>query len=229
VVPAFGGMWPRWRQVLHLAAHRGVLCFGRNHGRNVTYTSPHRWLPGFRSAPAADALAHLVRRYLYAYGPATPQQFAQWLSAPRRWATDLFASLAGDLQQVDVDGTAAWVLAGDTAPASAPPQGVRLLPYFDAYTVGCHPRERLFPAAAAERALSRGQAGNFPVLLVDGVVAGLWQHRRIRKELHITVEPLTRLTAANRRHLDDQARRIGDVLEAESRLTIGPVTPGAHA
>ena len=53
--------------------------------------------------------------------------------------------------------------------------GVRrsgLLPYFDAYAVGCHPRERLFPGAAAERALARGQAGNRPVLLVDGVVAG---------------------------------------------------------
>ncbi|WP_347813012.1 crosslink repair DNA glycosylase YcaQ family protein [Micromonospora sp. KC213] len=55
VVPAFGGMWPRWRQAIHLAAHRGVLCFGRNRGRNVTDTNPQRWLPGFRPAPAADA------------------------------------------------------------------------------------------------------------------------------------------------------------------------------
>ena len=45
------------------------------------------------------------------------------------------------------------------------PRGVRLLPYFDAYTVGCHPREQLFPGLAAQRALSRGQAGNVPVLL----------------------------------------------------------------
>ncbi|MFG1658334.1 DNA glycosylase AlkZ-like family protein [Micromonospora chersina] len=33
--------------------------------------------------------ASLVRSYLDAYGPATPQQFAQWLPAPRRWATQL--------------------------------------------------------------------------------------------------------------------------------------------
>ncbi|TDB78215.1 winged helix DNA-binding domain-containing protein [Micromonospora sp. KC721] len=229
VVPAFGGMWPRWRQAIHLAAHRGVLCFGRNRGRNVTYTNPQRWLPGFRPAPAADALAGLVQRYLYAYGPATPQQFAQWLSAPRRWATELFASLAGDLHQVDTAGTVAWVPAGDIAPQPGPPQGVRLLPYFDAYTVGCHPRERLFPGPAGQRALSGGQAGNFPVLLVDGTVAGIWHHRRTRHTVDLTVEPLTTLTTAARRELDDQVERIGQILEAEPRLTIGPVALRGHA
>jgi len=30
VMPAFQGMWPRWRQVLHVAGMRGVLCFGPN-------------------------------------------------------------------------------------------------------------------------------------------------------------------------------------------------------
>ncbi|MEU5942615.1 winged helix DNA-binding domain-containing protein [Micromonospora sp. NPDC047548] len=229
VVPGFGGMWPRWRQAIHLAAHRGALCFGPNRGRKVTYTSPQRWRPGFQPAPAPDALAGLVRRYLHAYGPATPQQFAQWLSAPRRWATQLFDSLADELQQVNVAGTVAWVSAGDTAPAPVPSRGVRLLPYFDAYTVGCHPREQLFPGPAAQRALSGGQAGNFPVLLIDGTVAGIWHLRRSGRTLHITVEPLTTLTVAERRDLDDQADRIGEILEGRPQLTIGTVTVGGHA
>nr|BFE79084.1 hypothetical protein GCM10020093_016850 [Planobispora longispora] len=95
VVPAFQGMWPRWRQAVATAANRGALCFGPNRGRKVTYTAPARLLPGFRPAGGPEALAELVRRYLYAYGPATPQHFAQWLSAPRRWAAELFASLEG--------------------------------------------------------------------------------------------------------------------------------------
>ncbi|MFU8875784.1 winged helix DNA-binding domain-containing protein [Micromonospora sp. SL4-19] len=229
VVPAFGAMWPRWRQAMHLAAHCGALCFGPNRGRKVTYTSPQRSLPGFQPAPAPDALAGLVRRYLHAYGPATPQQFAQWLSAPRRWATQLFDSLTGELQQVDIAGTVAWILAGDTAPAAVPPHGVRLLPYFDAYTVGCHPREQLFPGPAAQRALSGGQAGNFPVLLIDGTVAGIWHYHRSGRKLHITIEPLTPLTVAERRDLDDQVERIGEILEGRPQPTIGTVTIGGHA
>lgn len=51
--------------------------------------------------------------------------------------------------------------------------GVRLLPYFDAFVVTGQPRERLHPGAAATLGLSpAGQAGNYPVLLVDGVVGG---------------------------------------------------------
>nr|BFE79085.1 hypothetical protein GCM10020093_016860 [Planobispora longispora] len=67
---------------------------------------------------------------------------------------------------------------------------MRLLPYFDAYAVGCHPRETVFPGRAAERALAGGQAGCFPVLLVDGVVAGVWHQRRSGRRIDITVEPL---------------------------------------
>ncbi|MGV9779438.1 winged helix DNA-binding domain-containing protein [Streptosporangium sp. NPDC003464] len=229
VMPGFQDMWPRWRQALATAADRGALCFGPDRGRKVTYTSPRRWLPGFRPADGATALAGVLKRYLHAYGPATPAQFAQWLAVPRRWAAELFESLAGELERVEVDGTPAWLAAGDGAMPSAPPRGVRLLPYFDAYTVGCHPRELLFPGPAAGRALAGGQAGNFPVLLVDGTAAGVWHQRRSGRRLDITVEPFAPLTAARRSELDAQVERVGEFLEGEPRLTIGTVTVGAHA
>ncbi len=208
----------------------GALCFGPNRGPKVTYTNPRRWLPGFRPADGQIALPYVVRRYLHAYGPATPQQFARWFGAPQRWATELFDSLAGELQHVEVEGTLAWqAIVDSTAPLTAP-HGVRLLPYFDAYAVGCHPRELLFPGRAAARALTpSGQAGNFPVLLSDGVVAGIWHQRRSGRKLDIIVEPFTRLTATQRRELDAQVERIGEFLEGTPQLTIGSVTVGGHA
>jgi hypothetical protein len=229
VMPAFQGMWPRWRLVQAIAGLRGALCFGPNKGRNVTYTSPRRWLPGFQPSDGQTALADLLKRYLYAYGPATPQQFAQWLAAPRGWATKLFDSLSDELQQVELDGMPAWLVAGDTAVPATPPQGVRLLPYFDAYVVGCHPRELLFPGRAAERALAGGQAGNFPVLLIDGIAAGVWHQRRSGRKIELTVEPLADLTPTQRRDLDAQVERVGEILEGTPQLTIGPVTVGPHA
>jgi hypothetical protein len=230
VMPAFAGMRPRWCQVLPLAGIRGALCFGPSRGRNVTYTNPRRWLPGFRPAAPQPALAEVVRRYLHAYGPATPAQFAQWLAAPRRWATELFSSLAGELQQVEFDGAPAWLAAGDAPVPSTPPRGIRLLPYFDPYTVACQPRGLLFPGRAAERALSpRGQAGTFPVLLIDGTVGGVWHQRSSGRKLDITVEPFGQLSARRRRELDDQVDRIGEFLGGTPRLTIGTVTVGSHA
>jgi DNA glycosylase AlkZ-like len=99
----------------------------------------------------------------------------------------------------------------------------------DAYAVGCHPRELLYPGRAADRALSRGQAGNFPVLLIDRTVAGVWHQRRSGRNIDITVEPLKELTAAQRGELDEQAERIGEILEGKPRLAIGIVTAGRHA
>jgi Winged helix DNA-binding domain len=227
---AFQDKWPRWRQLTSTAAHRGMLCFGPDRGRKVTYTNPHRWLPGFRPAAGDAALRTLVTRYLYAYGPATPQHFAKWLAIPPRYAAGVFGQLAGELERVELDGEPAWAVAGDTGTPARPHRGIRLLPYFDAYVVAGQPREQLYPGAAAARALTpAGQAGNYPVLLVDGVAGGVWHQRRSGRKLAITVEPLRRLTAPQRRQLDDEAGLVGAVMEATVTLTVGTVTVGAHA
>ncbi|MET9729795.1 winged helix DNA-binding domain-containing protein [Streptomyces sp. NPDC006458] len=227
VMPAFQGMWPRWRTVLHRAGQSGALCFGPDRGRRVTYTRP----PRPRPLPADEALRTLLHRYLLAYGPATSRHFAGWLAAPPAWAQELFAAAeeTGEIEEVDFEGGLAWVAAGDTAFPDDPPRGVRLLPYFDAYGIAAQPRERLFPGPAYERALARGQAGNHPVLLVDGVVAGVWHQRRRGRRTTVTVESLTALTARQERELAGQAERVGEVLEARAELVRGEVTTGPHA
>lgn len=221
VMPAFQGMWPRWRQAMAAAAQRGAFVFGPARGRKVTYMAPPD------GPPAADGRAELVRRYLTAYGPATPEQFAQWIGAPRRWAAACFELV--ELEPVSVEGRPAWVLAGDTAVPQEPPRGVRLLPYFDAYVIACRPRELLYAGRAAQRALNRGQAGNFPVLLVDGQVAGVWHQRRSGKHVDVTVEPLEELGPERVRELEGQVVRTAEILEGTARLTIGPISVGPHA
>jgi hypothetical protein len=218
VMEAFQGKWPRWRQVLHLAGMRGIVCFGQNRGRKTTYTSPP--LP---SQEPVDAVPWLLDRYLHAFGPSSPARFANWLSAPDAWARDLFKS--ADLEPVEVDGEELWVARGDTAVPDEPPRGLRLLPYFDtyAYAVG-NDRTRLNPGKAATRA-----KGNFQVLLADGVVGGLWHQKRTGRRVDLTVEPFVRMTTALRKELDEQVDRIGTILDATPTLTIGEVTVGGHA
>jgi hypothetical protein len=215
---AFQGRWPRWRQALPEAGVRGLVCFGPNRGRNVTYTSPPHDTP-----PVADPMGWLLAKYLHAFGPATPERFANWLNAPVPWARAVFTST--DLQPVTVDGEPHWVAPGDTEVPVDRPAGVRLLPYFDtyAYAVG-NDRTRLNPGKAATRA-----KGNFQVLLVDGVVGGLWHQKRSGRRVAVTVEPFTRLTRARRGELDDQVTRIATILDATPSLTIGEVTVGGHA
>ncbi|WP_327092059.1 winged helix DNA-binding domain-containing protein [Nonomuraea sp. NBC_01738] len=221
VMPAFQDMWPRWRAVTHFAGHRGALCFGRDKGRKVTLTAPLPFVPD----PAGPQT--LARHYLHAYGPATPQRFARWAGASVRWASEAFGLL--ELEEVAFGGERAWVLKGDTDFPGEPgtrAEGTLLLPYFDAYAIAAQPRELLYAGRAWERALSRGQAGNFPVVLVDGVVKGVWHQRRTGKKIAIRVEMFDGGEPAG---LAEQARRVGEILEGTPELTLGEVTVGAHA
>jgi len=66
-------------------------------------------------------------------------------------------------------------------------------------------------------------------LLVDGEVAGVWHQKRSGRRVAITVEPLSRLSAARLAQLDEQVARVGAIVDAEATLTIGPVSVGPHA
>ena len=224
VMPAFQGFWPRWRQAVADAGARGLLVFGAPRGRLVTYTHPRRRDPAFAPWPAERALPWFRDGYLRAFGPASPEHLARWLVAPVAWCTDLFTGA----EEVAVDDGTAWVCAGDTAPEGLG-RSVRLLPYFDALTVGFVPRSAMFPGRAWERALARGQAGNFPVVLVDGVVRGVWHQRSRGRYVEVTVETWGSFGALRRRQLDAQVERLGAVLGRTPRLTRGPVSVGPHA
>lgn len=121
---------------------------------------------------------------------------------------------------MDFDGTEALVNAGDTG-GGTEARGLRLLPYFDSYVIGCHPRARLFPGAAAKRALNRGQAGNFPVVLIDGEVAGVWHRHRSA----VTVELLRTPTKQQVSAVEAEVARMGVTVVPR----FGVISAGPHA
>jgi hypothetical protein len=232
--PAFGGRWPSWRLAVSRASGSGLICFGPSRGNRVTFVRLDQWVGGGAEMDGAAALAEVLRRYLRAYGPATHLEFAQWFRMAPAAARELVGSLAGELEEVDVEGHRAWLPAGDAAGGWPPPSGtLRLLPHFDCYAVGGYPRDVLIPpgvqATAAERGLRRADLGRpVPALLLDGAVAGVWQRRRAGGRLEVAVEPYHPLSARQRRGLEAEAARIGEILEAEATLEIGAIDARPH-
>ena len=84
--------------------------------------------------------------------------------------------------------------------------------------------------APDERAELEARYGlEIPVLLIDGLVAGVWHQRRSGRKIAITVEPLQPLTTAQSRGLDEQVEWLGTFLDAAPHLTNGKVEVGPHA
>jgi hypothetical protein len=198
----------------HFLAPAGeMLCHGPPRGRNITFVRCDRWVPGFEFLDATDAQREASRRYLAAYGPARREELEHWLAL--KLDDETWASLG--LEEVDVEGYATFVNAGDDFP-EAKPSGVRLLSHYDVYTIGCHPREHLIPEQK-ERVFLRG-AGPNPVLLVDGRVAGVWQRTQRGRRVELRVEPFGALTKAQQSELADDAARVARTFGAEPVLDL---------
>jgi hypothetical protein len=224
-LPAFGGALPVWTDALSAAAAAGALCFGPNRGARVTFVRPDQWLGGWRDVDRTEALREVTRRYVAAYGPVTSREFAQWFYLVADEASAAFHSLGDELEQVDVEGEPRWLPAGEPEESEPFARGsVRLLASFDCYVVGAHPRDQLVPPRWAEwglrhRTTSKWQkygrmmlCGPLPVLLVDGVVAGMWDRQRRGRVLEVSVQPFAQLSAAQRRLVEAEAARVGEVL-----------------
>lgn len=61
------------------------------------------------------------------------------------------------------------------------------------------------------------------MLLLDGVIGGIWEHAKRSGRTKIRVEPFARLTKAQRTDLEAEAERMGAFFERPATLSIGPL------
>ena len=156
--------------------------------------------PG-RSPKASEA----VRRFLSFYGPSTPGDFGEWAGLARDHARRLWDEVAGDLAEVRVGKSTAWVLKEDLGALESPPaaDGVRLIPPGDPHLQKPN-RPLLAPEPELRKRLFRPVASPGAVLR-DGRLAGLWRIKTKGRKAEVTVEPLGRLP---RGELQEQAERV---------------------
>lgn len=211
-----------WGTYLKPAAYEGVLCFGPNRGRNVTFVRPVDWLGARSDRDGDEAMRELCRRFLRTYGPATHEDFARWWGTDPAPARRILRSIDDDVAQVEAEGRAAWVLADDLELLRSlePPRAVHLLPNFDLYVLHYRPREAFVPDGLLDR-VYRTAGWVSPVVLVDGAVAGIWELKRRARSAEVRFEPLVRLTNNQRKGIAREVDRLAAFLGAPVHLVEG--------
>jgi hypothetical protein len=159
-----------------------------------------------------DAVREVVRRFLWAYGPARPADFRSWLGSDVPFE---------EVEEVDVEGHGAFVLAGDTE-FPEPAKSVRLLPEYDVYVMGFRERDQLVPARVREQVAAHGRGryegpAGVRFVLADGVAAGLWDRKKTARRVELSVATSGRL---NRTALRREAERYAEFLGVELDLTL---------
>jgi hypothetical protein len=150
-----------------------------------------------------DALLHIVRRYLAAFGPASRADVASWAGMR---PTDVAPALARlTLRRFrSEDGEELLDLPRAPLPAADTPAPVRLLPTWDATLLVHARRTGILPEEHRPRIFNTRSPQSFPTFLVDGAVAGTWRYEDGR----VTLEPFERLDRATLRELRAEAERM---------------------
>jgi hypothetical protein len=210
-----------WGSPLKPSAYRGELCFGPGQGQSATFMNPRVWIDNWQSIEPELALQEIARRYLQAYGPATPEDFAFWWGYQKTRSRKLFQSIAEELEEVDVEGWQAFALRA-TLPfmqSVEPIEKIHLLSLFDAYTIGAPPRGREpLLAPAYKRQVFNLQGWAFAVVLVNGSIQGIWSYKIRRSQIVVNVNLFSPSTAAIRKGIAAEAERLSDYFKTKVLL-----------
>lgn len=178
---------------LRPCAFLGQVVFGARNGIHPTFTSPLHWL-GHPLPSDPQAGARLVRKFLHAYGPATPRDLAVWLGSSPAQAGRLWQTVQQELLPVNKAGKKSWMLGQDLpglVDAQPPQEPWRLVGAYDPY-LDARDRTLLLEDTALQRRVWRTVA-NPHVILREGNVAGIWKTRTVRGRLEVTLEPFAPL------------------------------------
>jgi hypothetical protein len=176
-----------------------------------------RWLSRNVSTTAKQP-ADLVRRYLAAFGPATPADAQAWsgLTGLR----DVFESLRPSLVTFRDDRKRELF---DVPDAPRPDEDVdapvRFIPDFDNVVLSHDDRTRII----ANEHRGRVTLKNLQVratFLVDGFVAGTWKTERKRKTAVLVIEPFGAVSKRVRAALEAEGEALLTFLEDDAERTI---------
>lgn len=159
--------------------------------------------PAEHELPARDeAAAYLIRRYLAAFGPATRADVSAWSGVPIRDLAPGFDSLRLRTFR-DEAGRELLDLPGAPLAAGDVPAPARLLPRWEEILLAHKDRTRVLPDEYRKQVIAvNGDVRQ--AVLVDGFVAGYWEHSGDR----VTIHPFAPLPRQAQRELAEEAARL---------------------
>ncbi|MEA2426221.1 MAG: hypothetical protein QOH13_2631 [Thermoleophilaceae bacterium] len=170
-------------------------------GGRAPFVHAEDWIG--RKIPEAGDPHEMVRRYLAAFGPATPADATAWSGVGGMRA--VFDDLRGELRTFrDEAGRQLFDVLDAPLPDEGTPAPARFLPVFDNTLLAHKDRSRVVPGEFRQL-VSIMPSGLTGTLLLDGFVAAGWKLERKRGAVTVVIAEFRPLTKKERRALEPEA------------------------
>lgn len=173
-------------------------------GRTVSFADPTEFLG--EAPDPAEHVRELIKRYLAAFGPASPADAQAWSGLAGLKPT--FESMRSELLSFKTEESKEiFDLPDAPRPASDIPAPVRFLPDYDNLVVSHADRRRVMSEEHRPR-VSLKAARVRATFTLDGFVAGTWRVEKKGKRSTLVVEPFAKLAKRDRKLLEDEGERL---------------------
>ncbi|HEX4981707.1 MAG TPA: winged helix DNA-binding domain-containing protein [Ilumatobacteraceae bacterium] len=167
------------------------------------YEAAAHWIGPAPDMTTAEAVDHLVRRYLTGFGPATVNEIASWAGLTAREIAPA-ADRVAEREFRSEDGKRLVDLADQPLPAPDTPAPPRFLSTWEAILLVHARRAGVIREEDRPRIFSTKLPQSLNTFLVDGEVTGTWRHEGGR----IEVSPWRRVSRVTAAELRDEADRL---------------------
>jgi hypothetical protein len=207
----------RASHILMQAELNGLVCSGAICGGKQTYALLAKRLPQTPPLTREEALAALAKCYFTSRGPATLQDFTWWSGLAAGDARKALEMVKADFISESIAGQTYWLTAANL-PSEAPTETAHLLPAFDEFLIAYTDRGASITAEAHRRAVSSN--GIFwPIIVVNGQVAGTWK-RTIKKDtVRVEIELFQPVSPETMSQIETAAHRYGLFVEKKIEKT----------
>jgi winged helix DNA-binding protein len=213
----------RLMMLLMHAELEALICSGPVAGQEHTYALMGQRVPGARRPGRAEALAEIALRYFTGHGPATERDLAYWASLT---VTDVRAGLAQVRDQLGSfghEGRTFWHAPGQEPPAGPGQPAGHLLQILDETYRGYQDSRWVLDTAGH---VPRGRETALGMALTGAQLVASMKRTVTAGQVRFDLRPYGPLEPAQVSALEDAARRYGEFLGLEPRLTGARSAPG---
>ena len=150
-----------------------------------------------------------MRRYLAAFGPATPNDMQIWSGL--KGLDAVFKEMDDELETFDGK---LYDLPGAPRPGADVDAPVRFLPAFDNMLLSHKDRTRIIADEHKPKVVTKNLRIH-PTFLVDGFATGMWSIKATKKKATLTLEPFEKLTKKVQAELAREGERLLRFAEPE--------------